>query len=98
MRWRIATTPACPRRAPWVGRKRCARALVSSASWSSSTSPALVAYLFLAPFALFIFWAVNGFLLGREYAQMVAMRRMSRADARAFRATRTGARSGRWAC
>ena len=35
---------------------------------------ALVAYLALAPFALFIFWAVNGFLLGREYAQMVAAR------------------------
>ncbi|WP_299647733.1 EI24 domain-containing protein [uncultured Jannaschia sp.] len=46
---------------------------------------ALIAYLFLAPFALFIFWAVNGFLLGREYAQMVALRRMTRAEAAGFR-------------
>ncbi|WP_281826034.1 EI24 domain-containing protein [Jannaschia rubra] len=47
---------------------------------------ALVAYLLLAPFALFIFWAVNGFLLGREYAQMVALRRMDRAGAAGYRA------------
>lgn len=52
---------------------------------------ALVAYLLLAPFALFIFWAVNGFLLGREYAQMVALRRMSRAEAAGFRARHRGA-------
>jgi uncharacterized protein involved in cysteine biosynthesis len=47
---------------------------------------ALVAYLLLAPFALFIFWGVNGFLLGREYAQLVAARYLPPAEARAFRA------------
>ena len=47
---------------------------------------ALVAYLLLAPFALLIFWAVNGFLLGREYAQLVAARHMEPPEARAFRA------------
>ncbi|CTQ48243.1 EI24 domain-containing protein [Jannaschia donghaensis] len=52
---------------------------------------ALIAYLVLAPLALFIFWGVNGFLLGREYAQMVALRRMSRTDAEAFRARNRGA-------
>lgn len=52
---------------------------------------ALVAYLFLAPLALFIFWGVNGFLLGREYAQMVAARRMSRDEAKAFRRSNRGA-------
>ena len=51
---------------------------------------ALIAYLFLAPLALFIFWGVNGFLLGREYAQMVAARRLSRADTAAFRARHRG--------
>jgi uncharacterized protein involved in cysteine biosynthesis len=51
---------------------------------------ALIAYLVLAPFALFIFWAVNGFLLGREYSQLVAARRMSRPDAAAFRARHRG--------
>ncbi len=49
---------------------------------------ALLAYVFLAPFAPFIFWGVNGYLLGREYFQMVAMRRMDRASARALRRRR----------
>lgn len=52
---------------------------------------ALVAYLLLAPFALFIFWGVNGFLLGREYAQMVAARRLPEKDAIAFRKRHRGA-------
>jgi uncharacterized protein involved in cysteine biosynthesis len=51
---------------------------------------ALIAYLVLAPLALFVFWAVNGWLLGREYAQMVAMRRMPRAEAAAWRARHRG--------
>ncbi|SFJ33039.1 EI24 domain-containing protein [Jannaschia pohangensis] len=51
---------------------------------------ALIAYLFLAPFALFIFWGVNGFLLGREYAQMVAARHMPRAEATKFRSRHRG--------
>ncbi|UYP66982.1 EI24 domain-containing protein [Thalassobacter stenotrophicus] len=46
---------------------------------------ALLAYLILAPLAPLIFWGVNGVLLGREYAQMVALRRLSRAEANAFR-------------
>jgi uncharacterized protein involved in cysteine biosynthesis len=52
---------------------------------------ALIAYLILAPFALFIFWGVNGFLLGREYAQMVAARRLPGPDAIAFRRRHRGA-------
>lgn len=36
----------------------------------------LIFYLFLAPFAPFIFWAVNGYLLGREYFSQVALRRL----------------------
>ena len=46
---------------------------------------ALVAYVAVPPAAPFVFWAVNGFLLGREYAQMVAARRMPAAEARRFR-------------
>ncbi len=42
---------------------------------------ALVLYLFL-PFA---FWIVNGVLLGREYFQMVAMRRVGRKEAKVLR-------------
>ena len=43
---------------------------------------ALVLYLFLVPLAPFIFWGLNGFLLGREYITVAAMRRMGRQEAR----------------
>lgn len=46
---------------------------------------ALVLYLFLAPLAPIIFWLLNGFLLGREYFQLVAMRRVGRQQAAALR-------------
>lgn len=46
---------------------------------------ALVLYLLFAPLAPFLFWAVNGYLLGREYFQLVAMRRLSRQKADALR-------------
>ena len=45
---------------------------------------ALLAYVFFAPAAPFIFWGVNGFLLGREYAQTVAVRRMTPVEAAEF--------------
>lgn len=44
------------------------------------------AFVFWIPFApLILFWALNGFLLGREYFQLVAMRRIGRAGAKALR-------------
>ncbi|WP_239520665.1 EI24 domain-containing protein [Pseudooceanicola aestuarii] len=46
---------------------------------------ALLLYIFLAPVALFIFWGLNGFLLGREYFTLAAMRREGRDSARALR-------------
>jgi len=46
---------------------------------------ALIAYLLVAPLAPIIFWVVNGILLGREYAQLVALRRSDAAGAAAFR-------------
>lgn len=46
---------------------------------------ALVLYLIFAPLAPLIFWGVNGLLLGREYATLVAQRRLGTAGARAFR-------------
>ncbi|MDG4648576.1 EI24 domain-containing protein [Roseibacterium sp. SDUM158017] len=46
---------------------------------------ALVLYVLFAPIAPFLFWAVNGILLGREYAQLVALRRTDAAGAAAFR-------------
>lgn len=46
---------------------------------------AVLAYGFAGPAAPLIFWALNGFLLGREYFQLAAMRRLGRAGARALR-------------
>lgn len=46
---------------------------------------ALILYLIFAPLAPLIFWAVNGFLLGREYFQLVAIRRLPLRDANALR-------------
>ena len=46
---------------------------------------ALAVYLALAPLAPFVFWAVNGFLLGREYFQLVALRRVGPEGARRMR-------------
>ncbi len=46
---------------------------------------ALVLYLVFTPLAPFIFWIVNGILLGREYAQLVALRRSDAKGAAAFR-------------
>ncbi|MDJ0826124.1 MAG: EI24 domain-containing protein [Rhodobacter sp.] len=44
---------------------------------------ALVLYVFFVPAAPFIFWGLNGYLLGREYFQLVAMRRIGRKAAKA---------------
>lgn len=46
---------------------------------------ALIIYLVSTVLAPFVFWAVNGYLLGREYFQMVAVRHMSAKDARDLR-------------
>lgn len=44
----------------------------------------LVALLFyFTPFAPFVFYGLNGFLLSREYFRMVAVRRLGRAEAKA---------------
>lgn len=51
---------------------------------------ALVAYLMFTPIAPVLFWVVNGFLLGREYGQLVALRRTDAAGARAFRRRNSG--------
>ena len=46
------------------------------------------AFVFWIPFApMILFWALNGFLLGREYFQIAAMRRLGREGAKALRKT-----------
>jgi CysZ protein len=51
---------------------------------------ALVLYAFAGPFIPVVFWAVNGWLLGREYFTLVAMRRIGRPAAKALRAQNRG--------
>lgn len=46
---------------------------------------ALILYVIFTPFALFIFWGLNGYLLGREYFQLAAMRREGREGAKRLR-------------
>ena len=46
---------------------------------------ALVIYLTVPPLAPFVFWGVNGLLLGREYFQVTALRRLGREEATRLR-------------
>ena len=51
---------------------------------------ALFVYPFLGPAIPFAFWALNGFLLGREYFSLVALRRLPASEVKAMR------RRNRW--
>ncbi len=51
---------------------------------------AIVFYLLFQAAALFIFWGLNGFLLGREYFTMVAARWVGRAEAKTLRRQHIG--------
>lgn len=46
---------------------------------------ALPLYLLLPGINLLLFYGLNGYLLGREYAEMIAVRRLDRAGVKAFR-------------
>lgn len=45
----------------------------------------LALLFYLTPLAPFVFWGVNGILLGREYGLLVARRRLGEEEARTFR-------------
>lgn len=51
---------------------------------------ALIGYLFAGPLAPALFWGLNGYLLGREYFQTVAARRLDRSAAKALRKANAG--------
>ncbi len=51
---------------------------------------ALILFFFVGPLAPVLFWAVNGYLLGREFFQMAAMRREGREGATALRSRHAG--------
>ncbi len=72
---------------PALGRVRFVEGLRDSLGFFGllivANGVALVLYAFFTPLAPFIFWGLNGFLLGREYFTLVAMRRLGRQGARA---------------
>ncbi|HSG57731.1 MAG TPA: EI24 domain-containing protein [Paracoccaceae bacterium] len=51
---------------------------------------ALLLYAMMPPAALFIFWALNGYLLGQEYFHLAAMRRIGHNGAKAMRKRHRG--------
>lgn len=51
----------------------------------------LLPFLFIPPLFPFVYYGVNGYLLGREFFELVALRRLSAADARALRKSRQAA-------
>ncbi len=51
---------------------------------------ALILLFFVGPLAPILFWAVNGYLLGREFFQMAAMRREGRDGANRLRRRHAG--------
>jgi uncharacterized protein involved in cysteine biosynthesis len=51
---------------------------------------ALVLYVLFAPLAPLIFWTMNGFLLGREYFTLAAIRRVGRIEAKKLRRRHMG--------
>ena len=50
----------------------------------------LLVFLLLGPLFPFVFYSVNGYLLGREYFELVAMRRLGPAQARQLRLAHRG--------
>ncbi|WP_415404557.1 EI24 domain-containing protein [Tateyamaria sp. SN3-11] len=51
---------------------------------------ALILYVMFPPAAIFIFWGLNGYLLGREYFTLAAIRRVGRAQAKELRRAHNG--------
>lgn len=73
-----------PARPPGLARQaRDAAAFLGLAL--AANALALVVYVAVPPLAPFVFWAVNGYLLGREYFELVAVRRLDAAAARRLR-------------
>jgi len=51
---------------------------------------AIFIYPFAGPFSPLVFWTMNGFLLGREYFTLVALRHLPQAEAKALRGRNLG--------
>lgn len=78
-----------PPRQPWT--QALADTLTFGAILIAANLVALILYAFFPPLTPFIFYGLNGFLLGREYFQLAAMRREGRAGAKRLRQQNMGA-------
>lgn len=56
----------------------------------AANAAALVVYVAVPPLAPVVFWLVNGFLLGREFFQLVSLRRLGPAEAVRLRRRHAG--------
>ncbi len=74
---------------PPVPRARLGDTLIDTANFTGLLIVvnvlALILYFFAGPFIPVVFWAINGFMLGREYFTLVATRRLGRTAAKALR-------------
>lgn len=74
---------------PPVPRAKLSDALIDTANFIGLLIAlnvlALFFYAFAGPFIPFVFWGINGLLLGREYFTLVASRRIGRLGAKALR-------------
>lgn len=52
--------------------------------------PFYIIFLFFPILSLILFYVVNGFLFGREYFELVSLRRLGKADSKALRKTARG--------
>ncbi|WP_162913146.1 EI24 domain-containing protein [Rhodospirillaceae bacterium SYSU D60014] len=52
--------------------------------------PLIIVLFFFPPFNLFVFYGLNGYLLGREYFELVALRRLDPRQVRALRQAHRG--------
>ena len=79
--------------APWgVVTAQALRFLVLSLTLNLLAMPLYLAGLFLPPLNLFVFYALNGYLLGREYFDLVAQRHHASAEGRELRRSMRGRR------
>ena len=81
------TLPSAPRANFWEGLRDTVNFL---GVLIGANILAFVLYAMLPFFAVPIFFALNGFLLGREYFQLAAMRRIGRAEAEVLRKKHSG--------
>ena len=79
----LAPAPGLPLGQSVLGAVRFLAALIA-------VNVLILPFLLIAPVFPFVFYAANGYLLGREYFELVALRRVGQKEARALRKANRG--------